>query len=694
MAGEGKNKVASSLLDLQPTAVLELFQIYPDRLDKPTLFMGFHGGALYDNSLLWQGVQYLPLAIESEGFDLLADGKLARPKIRVANVNNIVTNFLQNYKDFVNAKVIRKRVSVKFLDDANFDGGNPFGVADPTAELISEEWLMGRKVQESKEMVEFELNSPLDLENFSVNSRGVVAKFCYWNYRGEGCRYDGFPIERDDGSPFLDVNGNAVVPSWPSSYTLPLTKGGFFTDPTAEWSPSTNYVKTDVVYTKSPSIFLQGENGSANPLQTAYVCVQDNIGQEPASNPSYWQKDGCTKKLPACQKRFNEFDHVSYIQGQNVDKLFSGVRFSGARSSDEYKGPINSGLFHTHAPEVTGVLTGDFTIVGWANATTNSPYGAGVLSTTSRDDNFWPSCRFLNLAEAVAGSSEDSANNGLTEISAHFIESNLSATTQSAAENDYAIYSLAAMQGPQEPDRWWRCYSVVHSTGTLELRTAVEEGADPHTKYREIDSSLTINVDNSPYVFPNEFNGNFSSLEKREAAHEGSGALPQTFMLGAVEHYYGTRGFENQEDAAFVSTINGAIGPWAIWNRTLSVEELTYLHGEVRTPNQLAADALERNITHAPRAYSECTGIFEDITGKNLVAWWDGSTGATSIGNGLLDIHVNGYHLTGSGDFSGIEQTYQEAPQVLIPNNTYPFPRYGGYPGTDGFSYGRNTQIF
>ena len=139
MAAEGKNKVASSLLDLQPTAVLELFQIYPDRLDKPNLFMGFHGGALYDNSLLWQGVQYLPLAIESEGFDLLADGKLARPKIRVANVNNIVTNFLQNYKDFVNAKVIRKRVSVKFLDDANFDGGNHFGVADPTAELISEE---------------------------------------------------------------------------------------------------------------------------------------------------------------------------------------------------------------------------------------------------------------------------------------------------------------------------------------------------------------------------------------------------------------------------------------------------------------------------------------------------------------------------------------------------------------------------
>ena len=109
MAAEGKNKVASNLLDLQPTAILELFRVYPDRINKPTLFLGFHGGAVYDQSITWQGVQYLPLAIESEGFDILADGKLARPKIRVVNKNNIITNFLQNYKDFKNAKIIRRR---------------------------------------------------------------------------------------------------------------------------------------------------------------------------------------------------------------------------------------------------------------------------------------------------------------------------------------------------------------------------------------------------------------------------------------------------------------------------------------------------------------------------------------------------------------------------------------------------------
>ena len=92
---EGKNKVAQSLVDMQPTAVLELFRIFPDKINHPTLFLGFHGGSLFNQSITWQGVQYLPVAIESEGFDILGDGKLARPKIRIANRNYLVTNFLQ-----------------------------------------------------------------------------------------------------------------------------------------------------------------------------------------------------------------------------------------------------------------------------------------------------------------------------------------------------------------------------------------------------------------------------------------------------------------------------------------------------------------------------------------------------------------------------------------------------------------------
>ena len=98
----------------------------------------------------------------------------------------------------------------------------------------------------------------------------------------------------------------------------------------------------------------------------------------------------------------------------------------------------------------------------------------------------------------------------------------------------------------------------------------------------------------------------------------------------------------------------------------------------------------------APRDYYECTGeFFSGITGDRLVAWWDATIGNVGGSNiGLLDIHTVGpYHLTGSGNFTGIEQTYAEAPQTLLPNPTPKNPRFGGFPGTDGFSYGRDAQI-
>jgi len=84
------------------------------------------------------------------------------------------------------------------------------------------------------------------------------------------------------------------------------------------------------------------------------------------------------------------------------------------------------------------------------------------------------------------------------------------------------------------------------------------------------------------------------------------------------------------------------------------------------------------------------------VTGDGLVAWWDASTGIVDGGStlGMLDIHTVGpYHLTGSGEFQGFKETYEEGPQTLLPNPTPKQPRFGGFPGTDGFSYGRNAQM-
>ena len=714
MAEEGKNKVARSLLDLQPTALLELFRVYPDRINNPTVWLGFHGGSVYSESIQWQGFKYLPLAMESEGFDILGDGKLARPKIRVANQNNIITQLLQVHKDFKNASFVRKRVSVKFIDDENFEGGNPFGEADPKAELTDETWLMGRKTQESRLFVEFELNSPLDLEGFSVNSRSVVSKFCYWQYRGEGCRYQGLPIERSDGENFQDLSGSGVAPN----YTPVGGAGSFFNSSDSIWAASKPYSKGNIVITQSSTIFLANPdpNIQGEKLKTAYVCVQDNSGQSPEDNPSFWQRDGCTKKLSACKKRFNEIDLLGFIEGQNINSGFNAIHISGMTASDEADKlvqpnkrsnliPLHTGLFHTNAPELTGQLTGQFTIMGWVNINNISPIGAGILSTSARDDQNWPNNQFLNINANTTllnnKGNKKTKGDKTNQISANYMGYQIDVDEESYNRNAYRTISLHEEQNAGD-SREWMQYIITNSAGDPAIN-GIGEDANTLIKFyvngvNQSTSTVTLGG--------NKINGNlgnFASLTQRKAMTWGQNsekALPQTFMLGAVEYYPGRLGYNAPTTYASTTSMNGALGPWALWNRPLNDEEISYLYKRIPSPN-----SVNNPFDFAPRNYYECTGRFGTLTGSgigslsygkdSLVAWWDASTGLIPSTStiGMLDIHTGDIHFTGSGEFTGITQGYKEAPLTLLQNPTPEFPNFGGFPGTDGFSYARNTQM-
>jgi len=698
MAEEGKNKVARSLLDLQPTALLELFRVYPDRINKPNAWLGFHGGAVYSESIQWQGAKYLPLSMESEGFDILGDGKLARPKIRVANQNNIITQLLQVHKDFKNASFVRKRVSVKFIDDENFEGGNPFGEADPKAELTDETWLMGRKTQESRLFVEFELNSPLDLESFSVNPRSVVSKFCPWQYRGEGCRYKGLPIERSDGEKFQDIDGVGVIPNYSPPAGSPVS---FFNDPSAIWNEIDLYSKGDVVITESPTIFLANRdpNIQGEPLKTVYVCVQDNSAQSPEGNPSFWQRDGCTKKLSACKQRFNEFGSIGFAASQNIDSGFNAIQISGMQGEDVSYIPNHTGLFHTTVPELTGQLTGEFTIMGWVNINQNSPIGAGILSTSASDDEYWPNTRWLNInATTIPNAPRGLRTNG---VAANYM-AKIDLETQSNTESIYKTINLHEQQRCGNTREWVQ-YIITNSYGKEAFN------AENNTLINFYVNG--VNISTITKGAGGEL-GNFASLKTREemawpSPYVGEKGLPQTFMLGAVEYWSKKSSYyPGSTNPPFTTSMNGALGPWAVWNRPLHDEEINYLYKRVATPNGSA-----NSLDFVPRHYNECTGRFGTITGgvfpnangdatlpygeDSLIAWWDASTGLipTTASTGMLDIHTGNIHLTGSGEFLGMIQSYKEAPLTLIQNPTPAFPNFGGYPGTDGFSYARNTQI-
>jgi lambda family phage minor tail protein L len=196
MSRASNQKINAELFSLEPTALLEFFVIYFDYVEKPDDKLYIHGGTNGINgSIYWQGVEYLPFPIQSSGFESKGDGSLPRPKLLVSNQDFFVSNLIRRYNNLVGAKVVRKRTFLKFLDNQNFsEGKNPYGSADATAGLEDQVFFILRRSSENRASVEFELASPLEIENVTFPRRTVMARYCQFHYRGIGCGYKGRPI--------------------------------------------------------------------------------------------------------------------------------------------------------------------------------------------------------------------------------------------------------------------------------------------------------------------------------------------------------------------------------------------------------------------------------------------------------------------------------------------------------------------
>lgn len=196
MSRQSNQKVNSELFSLEPTALLEFFVIYYDYVNAVDEKLYIHGGTNgIKGSVYWQGVEYVPFPIQSSEFESKGDGSLPRPKLAVSNQDFFVSNLIRRYNNLVGAKVVRKRTFVKFLDNQNFSEGiNPYGAADPNAGLEDQVFYILRRSSENRAAVEFELASPLEIENVTFPRRTVMARYCSFHYRGNGCRYMGAPI--------------------------------------------------------------------------------------------------------------------------------------------------------------------------------------------------------------------------------------------------------------------------------------------------------------------------------------------------------------------------------------------------------------------------------------------------------------------------------------------------------------------
>lgn len=146
-------------------------------------------------NIIYQGITYEPVSINSEGLEMRGDGKASSPTLAMANnINGIqgaVSAYCLNFSDFAGAKLTVLNTSLDYLDATNFSQGNP--LADPN-DYKKQVWYIEQKTSENALQVTFELSNPIDFEGQRIPCR-EINNYCQWavngEYRGESCGYIG-----------------------------------------------------------------------------------------------------------------------------------------------------------------------------------------------------------------------------------------------------------------------------------------------------------------------------------------------------------------------------------------------------------------------------------------------------------------------------------------------------------------------
>ena len=323
-----RRQVGKSLIDLDNSAVLELFELYYDLNLEP---LRFHSGTNnIIRPIIWNGNEYLALAVEVEGFEANILGRMPRPKVTVVNSDSIISSILRDYSDFRNSKFVRIRVFLKYLDNENFDGNvNPYGTPDPLAYLSKEKYIFSQKIIENKQIVQFELITPFDLQTLTTAARAIYGRYCYWQYRGCGCNYTGDLINQENEKDFITQPEN--IKGKAGSYEELAKK--------YQWKINQIYQLGKVV-----CIFNIDFNGLKDPPYTWYVCIKEHKSSSitmPGKNSEFWQKDGCSKKIEECKKRFSGIFYKSkdgtYVSSNNGSETNNILPFGGFPGTDKFQ---------------------------------------------------------------------------------------------------------------------------------------------------------------------------------------------------------------------------------------------------------------------------------------------------------------------------------------------------------------------
>lgn len=355
------------LASLTPDALIDLYEIdfssLQPNFEKLKDLYGVNVGAdsVYrfcamingTNPVVWQGNSYQPLPIKMEGFEEKSDGRLPRPTFTIANPEGLFSKIVHSNQDFANCKITRKRTYVRFLDEENFQAGiNPFGKSDSNSHLVDDIYFINRKTEESKQVIQFELVSALELEEAFVPARVVLSGYCNFTYRcSVGCGYQGLPIETSGGKSLIRgfSENKQKTPGQDGVYLMGEVNASRYNgkisgvDHWNKYGPNKNSESISG-YNLGDVVKIVPRN-SGNPYKSTphvFVCVQsheDPSKHHPFFSKDYWLKDECTKTIEGCKKRFSStVDEETGIDLSlhNESSRSNGIRFGGFPGTEKF----------------------------------------------------------------------------------------------------------------------------------------------------------------------------------------------------------------------------------------------------------------------------------------------------------------------------------------------------------------------
>lgn len=195
--------IKTQIQKLMPGQLVELYNLI--NLDGTTTYNFCNGTMDNGNMVSFGGVSYIPLPVESEGWEQTGEGKLPRPLIRVSNVTGVLQALTVANNDLVGWILQRRRTFYQYLDG----GSSP----DSTAQFPVDEYIIDRKTKQNAFIIEWELVAALDIENIYIPRKQALSTCTHryrhytgsaFNYTDVTCPYTGSTYFTDAGATTND----------------------------------------------------------------------------------------------------------------------------------------------------------------------------------------------------------------------------------------------------------------------------------------------------------------------------------------------------------------------------------------------------------------------------------------------------------------------------------------------------------